>query len=285
MPNTFSSGLVVDALGTGLIVVANNKLAALRAFSRDFSVDPLKPRATVQVRKASATSAAQTNPTNFETGDTTIDAVAVTVNQKSKSFQITNDELNKGFRLAQLAQVNANTFVNAISDVWTPLLTAGNFPASRNVGPAATFDSGNLSQVYSDAKNYSAKNLVMDGSHIGRLIPINTFSFQMEQGGFMNGQFGFDLITEQNRWTGATANTVGLVAGPDAIAVASGLPVQMQIEQDFLALQTIELPNLKLAVLLSFWFARASRTYWASYDVMFGAAPGDTTQAERLLSA
>ncbi len=33
------------------------------------------------------------------------------------------------------------------------------------------------------------------------------------------------------------------------------------------------------------WFSRASRSLWASYDVCFGAAVGDATQAELIASS
>jgi len=39
-----------------------------------------------------------------------------------------------------------------------------------------------------------------------------------------------------------------------------------------------------LSVVVHVWVSRATRTMWASYDVMFGAAAGDTTQAELLVT-
>lgn len=283
--NTLDAALVTDWLADGLIVVANNKLAALAAFSTDFGIDRLKPRATVQVRKATGTSAAQTNPSNFETGDTTVDNIPVSVSQISKSFHLTNDELNSGHRLAHLAQINAQTFANAISDVWTALILAATFaaPAPANIGAAGAFDAGVLADIYGFAKNFRMKNLILDGAYIGRLIPVNSFSFSMQNGGF-RGAYGFDLITEQNRWTGATANTIGVVCGPDAIAVGSGLPIE-QPQGEFLSLATETLEPIGLTIQMATWYSRAGRVIWASYDVMFGAAAGDTTQLNLLKSA
>jgi len=284
--NTLAAALITDWLADGLIVVANNKLAALMAFSRDFGVDPLKPRAKVQVRKASAASAAQTNPTNFETGDSTVDAVAVTVNQISKSFQITNTELNQGFRLQDLAKKNAHIFANTISDVWTALILDATFaaPAALNIGAATAFDQGELATIYGTGKNFTVKNLVLDGSYVGRIVTtVNPFAFKNAPQGD-RGAFGFDVLAEQNRWTGADLNTVGVVCAPDAIAVASGLPMELPAGE-FLELGTVALEGIGATVQTAAWFSRAGRVHWASYDIMFGAAAGDTTQLARLKSA
>jgi hypothetical protein len=98
-----------------------------------------------------------------------------------------------------------------------------------------------------------------------------------------NGYFGFANILEQNDYTGAIANTAGFVCGQDAIAIASGLPVGM-IAGEFVEQRTVELSN-GLSVLLSVWYSRSTRAHMASYDIMFGAAAADTTQAEVLITA
>lgn len=284
--NTIDAALLTDWLSDGLVVVANNKLAALNGFSTDFGVDPMKPRATVQVRKATAAGAVQTNPTNFETGDSTLDNIPVTVAQISRSFHITNDELNSGSRLAHLSQINADAFVNALSDIWTALILDATFaaPAALNVGAASVFDTGVLADIYGTAKNFRSKRLILDGAYVGRILTnINPQAFKTAPQGD-RGAFGFDLLAEQNRWTGADANTVGVVCGPESIAVASGLPVQLP-SGEFLSLSTISADQIGLTVSAATWFSRSGRVTWASYDVMFGAAAGDTTQLARLKSA
>jgi hypothetical protein len=98
-----------------------------------------------------------------------------------------------------------------------------------------------------------------------------------------NGRFGFDVIAENNRWTGAETNTAGFVCGPDAIAIAAGLPVGM-IAGEFIEQRVVTTSN-GLSCLLSVWYSRATRSHMASYDIMFGAAAADTTQAEVLITA
>jgi ATP-dependent Clp endopeptidase proteolytic subunit ClpP len=292
--NTFAAGLVVDYLADSVITVATAKLAMVANFTRNVGLDNLRPRATVQVKKFTTGDDAVDNASNFEDGannESTLAATSVTVNQITKTFTVTQQELNQGFSLADLAQGSAEIFALAISKKITAQMTAALFGAGTVIGAAANFDTSDLPAILALAKNYRNKLLLLDGSHMARL----QFSGQLtaaagtnpfpdsRYGPLNNGYFGFANILEQNDWTGAIANTAGFVCGQDAIAVASGLPVGM-IAGEFVEQRTVELSN-GLSVLLSVWYSRASRAHMASYDIMFGAAAADTTQAEVLITA
>ena len=292
--NTFAAALFVDYLADAVITVATAKLAMISGFTRNVGLDNLRPRATVQVKKFASGDAAVDNATNFEdsaTNNSVVDAVSVTVNQITKSFSISQVDLNKGYAISDLALGSAEIFALAISKKVTAQMTAALFGAGTVIGVAANFDSSDLPAILALAKNYRQKLLLLDGGHMARLM----FSGQLtaaagtnpfpdsRYGPLNNGYFGFANILEQNDYTGAIANTVGFVCGQDAIAVASGLPVGM-IAGEFLEQRTIELSN-GLSVLLSVWYSRASRSHMASYDIMFGAAAADTTQAEVLITA
>jgi ATP-dependent protease ClpP protease subunit len=284
--NTFASGLVVDYLADAVITVAATRLALVSAFSRNVGLDNLRPRASVQVKKYTTGTAAQTNPTSWETNnDSTLAATSVTVNQISKNFTVTQQELNQGFMLSDLAAGSADLFAYGISDVLTALMVSGNYGTAVTIGTAANFDTSDLPAILALAKNYRSKNLILDGGHIARLqfsAASNTFpDSRLEL--LANGRFGFDVVAENNRWTSAETNTAGFVCGPDAIAIASGLPVGM-IAGEFLEQRAVTTAN-GLSCLLSVWYSRASRAHMASYDIMFGAAAADTTQAEVLVTA
>jgi hypothetical protein len=281
MPNTIAVELVPDRVSNAVITTIGVKLAALQIFSRNFGTNPLAPKATVQVPRISSTDAAQTNPTNFEQGDSVGQAVTVAVDQISKSVHVTNEERQQGFTLEQLAGKAAQAFGNAISDVWTTLLKASSYGAGRIIGPAANFDSGTLAEVHADSKNYSSRSLVLDGSYTGRLLNMNAETFKATPA---SGAFGFDRSAEQNRWTGSDSNVVGLVCSPDAIAVASGLPFPVPGDEYFIN-KTITIPGIQLSVLLLAWIDRSTRSEWMSLDAMFGAAPGDTGQLKLLTSS
>ena len=292
--NTFTAGLVVDYLADSVITIATAKLAMIANFTRNVGLDNLRPRATVQVKRFTLGDDAQDNLTDFENNsnnESTLAATSVTVNQITKTFTVTQQELNQGFQLADLAQGSAEIFALAISKKVTAQMTAALFGAGTVIGTAANFDTSDIPAILALAKNYRQKLLLLDGSHMARLM----FSGQLtaaagtnpfpdsRYGPLNNGYFGFANILEQNDWTGAIANTAGFVCGQDAIAVASGLPVGM-IAGEFVEQRTVELSN-GLSVLLSVWYSRASRAHMASYDIMFGAAAADLTQAEVLITA
>ena len=292
--NTFASGLVVDYLADAVITVATAKLAMVSGFTRSVGLDNLRPRATVQVKRFTTGDDAQDNLTDFENNsnnESTLATTSVTVNQITKTFTVTQQELNQGFALSDLSQGSAEIFALAISKKITAVMTAALYGAGTVIGTAANFDSSDIPAILALAKNYRQKLLLLDGGHMARLM----FSGQLtaaagtnpfpdsRYGPLNNGFFGFQNILEQNDWTGAVANTAGFVCGQDAIAVASGLPVGM-IPGEFLEQRSIELSN-GLSVLLSVWYSRSSRAHMASYDIMFGAAAADTTQAEVLVTA
>jgi len=284
--NTFTSTLVVDYLADAVITIATNKLAMLDGFSRNVGLDNLRPRATVRVKRFTTGSAAQTNTSNFETNDdSTLAATTVSVNQITKSFSLTQQELNQGFQLADLALGSADLFANGISDVVTALMIAGNYDSPVTIGTAANFDTSDLPAILALAKNYRSKSLILDGGHLARLQFSGAANYFPDGrlASLANGKFGFDLIAENNRWTSAVANTVGFVCGPDAIAIASGLPVGM-IAGEFIEQRVVTTSN-GLSALLSVWYSRSTRSHYASYDIMFGAGVGDATQAEVLVTA
>lgn len=278
--NTYHASLVTDRLADSFITTIGTKLAALRGFSRDFGIDRLKPRATVQVPKATVASTTQTNPTNFESGDSTTVNVAISVNQLSQDFHVTNDELNKGHQLMTVAGKNAQAFANAISDIWTALLLTANYGTATQIGAASSFDAADLAPIYALAKNYGQKNLILDGGHLAYLLPTDKFKFRLGE----EGAYNFDLIAEQNRWTSAVTNTVGFVCDPAALAVGSGLPATLP-SSEFIELGTVSVESLGLTAQLCHWFSRGGRVHWMSYDIMFGAAVGDETAAEILVTS
>lgn len=277
--NTLASALVPDYLSDALVTVLGTELAPINSFARNVGTNPAAPKRGVEVGKATVGATGQTNATNFESGDSTLEAQAVTVNLYSQSFHITHAQANQGFSLAQLAEINAQTFANQLSDVWTAVLTSGNY-GTLAIGAAASFDSGDMPAIFATAKNYQQRNLILDGQHLAYLLPTDRQKFQFGD----VGAYGFDRIAMQNRWTGIATNGSGFVCGPSALLIASGMPAAMP-PSEFLSLGAVTLPRIGVAIQYSSWFARATRTTWASYQVMFGAAPGDTTQGKALVTS
>jgi hypothetical protein len=277
--NTIDSALIPDYMSDALITIANNKLAMLKSFSLGVGVNPLAPRSTVQVKLASAGSTTLTNATNFEQGGSTLAGQPITVDQYTQPFNLTNAEVNQGIIISNLAQVNADALANKISDVITALFVSGSYSAATAIGAASAMAAAKLSIIYGVAKNFRRKNLLLDGGHLAYLLPTNSQSFKLGE----QGAYGFDLISEQNRWTAGETNIAGFVCSPDALAIATGTPLNLP-SSEFLSQTTVDLAN-GLSVVLSSWYSRSSRNIWMSYDVMFGAGVGDNTQGEILVTS
>ena len=286
--NTLSSTLVPSFLAEQFIQTAQVQLASLGAFSRDFGLDRIRPRATVVVAKHTSGPTVQTNATNFESGDTTLGVVSVTMNQYTASFHLDNAAQNQGFRMATLAHGAALNLSKAISDVWTALLATATFGADKAIGAAASFDRDDLPAILGYAKDWPTKNLILDWGHLAYLLPKDVNYFGLTSGEIPGRDglkpYGFDGIWANNRWTSAESNTVGVVCDPDAIAVASGLPVSFGSGSSIVT-ETATIEGLGLTVLACSWFSNASRSTWASYDVIFGAAAGDTDKLEILVTS
>ena len=283
MANNFSAALVTDVARETGIMVLQARLAALKAFSKDFSADELAPLKRVQVPLVTAGATALIDPTNFESGDSVMTNIPVAVHEISVPFNISNTQYNQGFRLKSLYQINLAVLANAIIDAAMTPITVANYGAPTVAAvPASNFGTEDLTLLFSAAKNFNTKNLVLDGSYLAQFIPTDKFKFALGE----SGAFGFDMITENNRWNGAGPNVQGFVADPQALALASGLPIMdPEGAKEMIIDEVIDLPELGMSIKFNVWFSRQTRTLWGSYGVMFGASQGDTTALKLITSA
>jgi hypothetical protein len=161
----------------------------------------------------------------------------------------------------------------------TALMTNAKFGADVIIGAASNFDASSLQPILALGKNYDSVRLLLDGAHLAYLLPTTRESFTIGE----PGAYGFDGgIYKNNLWTSAATDIAGFVCGPDAIVnawgVADGLPAGEAISQT-----TMDVNGIPFT--MSVWFSRASRSVWASFQVMHGCAVGDATQAEVLTTA
>ena len=276
MPNSFDPSLITDVLRDTAITVLQSRLAPLNAFSTDFSADEIAPRKTVQVPIATSGSTTLVNPSSFESGDSALDNVAVTVNQYAQPFHVTNNELQQGHRLERLAKINLHQLANRIIDVALAPVTEANFGAAAvDVNSADQFSPAELKTLWASLKDGDVRNVVLDGSLYAQFLPTNLESFNVAANGRNAGMYGFDGFFYNNRFNGAGVSILGFACSPQAIAVASGLPASSPVDAAMLAQDVITIPDLGLSVQYNLWTSSATRSLWASYDVMFGAAKGD----------
>ena len=273
MSNTYDTALITDRLADGLVTVAQSRLAALSAFSRDFGTDTLKPLATVQVRKATAGATTSTNATSFAAGNSTVDNIPVSVSQYSQLFGVSNADMQNGMRLDHIIAVNAGAFYDKIMDIALAPATEANFGSPSFTGSYQTYTDDDLLAAYVTIKKAPMKYAVLDSGFYGK----TRFQQKTEFTGGGPGHMGFQGIYENTRWDGAGTNIRGLICGEDAIAVASGLPVMPTgANAQYVTINTVTTP-IGLTVYYSVYFDPAARQLNAAFDVMFGAKEGDTT--------
>jgi hypothetical protein len=282
MANTIDADLLCDTLATKASTFLGARLAPLRAFSRNFSEDGMAQAAEVQVPRITAGSTTLTNPTSFEAGDSTTSNIAVTVNHISQPFHVASGDYNKRIRLEQLALGNLQAFGNAISDVWTALVVDANVTPAQTTVAQASFAAANAKALWGNIAACSEKHLLLDGVAFAQLAPSDKNAFQLGE----SGAYGYDGIHLQTRWTNALANTYGLACGPEFIAIAAGIPMQVPgLAERLVAQRTINVEGLALSIQMNVWVSTVSRALWASYDVMFGAALADPAAASIVISA
>jgi hypothetical protein len=275
--NTLSSTLVPQTVADTVIITADVILAPFASMMRNFSTDPLRPRASVAVPKPTAVPAVVTNATNFETGDSTLAAVSITVNQYTQTFGLANADIQQGFMVEQLSAYAARNLAIKLWQLAAANITAANFAASATI-TAANFDATKLADLYTLTK-VQMPSLILDRGHYAKLLPyLNT---QLAPGTNF-----FARTYEATDWTAAAANCRGFVFGPEAIVLAAGLPATPDVIGSSLFSQdVITLPNVGLSIQQNIWASLASRSIWVSFDVLFGTAVGDGSAGGRLMIA
>lgn len=286
MSNNLSASLVLDTVAQRSVTYLGNVFAPFSAFATDFSDEKYTQGQNVLVPVATAGATVQTNPTSWESGNTNIGNVNVPINQYSVSFRLSPRELNNGFRLSQLVDINIQQLGNQICDIaFAPFTTTNfsNITVAQNVLAAA-----NLRTAYAAVARNRVKNLILDATAYAQFLP-GSLTTEI---GPRPGLAGFDGVFLNTRWTGAGTNIYGFAGGPSAIAMVAGLPEQVASEEfSGLGLEQrvveVELGGRgtldqgpsgpRIPVLMSTWLSLATRVRWVSMDVMFGArATGDT---------
>ena len=274
MANSFAAALAVDTLAQESITTLGPVLSMVDNFALDVQLAPMAPGNTVQVEVVTAGATAQTNPSSYTTNsDSTKIARAVSVNQHSVSFKVTQAELNSGHRLRSLLRKNLQVIGNACRDAIFAPITEANYGAAVLDSTAANFDSADLKTIWAACKDYPTKNLILDGAYFAKLLPTNADSFLPGN----SGAYGFDSIGMNNRWDGAEATTIGFCGARDALAIGSGEAIMDDEIQDLLSFyEPVEIPG-GLTAYLSSWTDLTTRTRYMNISVMLGAAVGDAT--------
>jgi hypothetical protein len=282
MANVFDSGLVVATISQQVQTVLANRLAPLRLFTTDFSNEVKKAKDTIQVPIVSATSATAVNPTNFEPGsDVTVGKATVTLDHVAQFFGISQSDLALGHRLENLIKINVDALADKLWSIAITPVTTVNFGAATVTTTTITPGSGHLASLWSKISKSNNKGLVVTPSIYSALIPTNADFLPLQ-----NGAYGFDQgIYYANSFSGAVAGLDGFACSREAVCVASAKPmIDPAVSSQFqISDQVVTLDQLGLSVYWNVWGSTNNRQVNASIEVMFGAAPGLTSDTMALV--
>ncbi|MES2694486.1 MAG: hypothetical protein V4773_13505 [Verrucomicrobiota bacterium] len=292
MANSLSSSLVLDSISRTVITPLGGIFAPLQAFTSDLSSETYTKGQNVRLRIGNVGPSAQTNPTNWESGDSGQDNVNLPVNHYSVSWHIDPDAVEKGWRLDQLAAQAYRSFGNKIMDVVMAPLTSSGTTNFANIAIAqASLVRANLQTVWAAIANASTKNLILDAVAFSQLLPADANGFKLGQ-----GAYGFDNWFLNTRWNGAGANVYGFAGHPGALGIITGLPVMENETKEDINTTTLSIPlavggtgqsasGSVITAYASTWISRATRIRWASLDIMAGAAKLDNSACRLFVSA
>lgn len=295
MANNLTADLILDTVSKKTITRLGNRFAPFAAFSTDFSDETYTQGQNVRIPVATVGSTTQTNPTNWESGNSNISNINVLVNQYSQSFQLTPRELNNGFRLGQLVDINLQNFGNKIVDsAFAPFTSVGTTNFANITVAEASLVIANLKTAFIAIAKSPDKNLVLSQTGYAQFLAGSLTT----ESGFRPGLAGFNAMYLNTRWDGAGTNIYGFAGGKSALALINGLPESVasaEFSDLGLAQSTISVdlqpstngePGPQMQVLVSTWLSVATRTRWVSFDAMFGSAfTGDTNSGILFKSA
>jgi hypothetical protein len=281
--NSFSAGLTTTFLIYGAVTQAWPQCAAIPMFSRAVSPDPTKPLATgEQIFNVTETAGADvlTNPTSWQTGDSQLDAVSISVSQYSVPFHVRNLDLNDGIRLNDLAQAKMASLGSKLMQTLNTNVTAANFSTLTPViRSSANFGWSDMAVAGTAIKKARRKRIMLDGSYLEQILESPLFQHPPVIPGAAWENIGpWDYVALNTEWSTAGSNIFGLACDSTALAVIAGLPLtDFSQTPGILSVSSGTLPGVNVPIAAYAWFDLGSRTYWASYDIMFGAAALDTT--------
>jgi hypothetical protein len=283
--NNLAAGITTNFLVVGAITKLGPQVAALKAFSRDNSVDPYKPLAT-GVQKFNTTvqdgSDVDTDATDFTTNsDSTLTGPTIAVHQYTQKMHLTNAQLNSGVRMADLIEAKLGGLKSKIASIVCAPITVANFATlvPLTVAPAA-FGFSDLATLQGQLKKSGIKNVLLDGEYLSQIS--NTVGFFQKSGTLDSlenawAAFGWNLLALHTEWAGADPFVRGFACNPQAIGVIAGLPLDPPENGGVIQTASAILPGPNVAIQTNLWLDPNARTWRATYDIMLGAALVDNT--------
>ena len=282
MPNTISGSLVLKHLEQAAIPVLTGNLAPLKSFASltDMGVVRLNSVASIEVPKVTVAPSVQSNPTDWESGNFTLDHITVTPKHLAVSAHLKSSELMGGARIEMVARSLSEKLAQAVFDEAAALVTTANYGAATVTAAAASFGSDDVATL-TNALLARNRCLVLATPHYTAISP----SLQPVGGtwglpGFAGGIHEVASLT-------AGTNVVGFAAAPSAIAGALATPETPAgaARGEQLAQWIVALPDIGANCLAAAWTDVGRRTQWVSLELVVAFAVADAGACKLIVSA
>ena len=214
-----------------------------------------------------------TASTVFTTGDSTFSNVPVAVSQISTSWQVENKGENLGARNLDLAAYALKAHELTLWKLVTAAFTAANFPTTPVVQPSSGFTLGDLPRLRRPIGAADNQALILHPDYYSTIASTAGFT-QIA---------GWSSIQEASDFSTAAANVYGFAGNRASLLVVNGPPLDTGAPN--IHRHEFTLPQLRIQSAGHVWFQPDTRTYWQSYDSIFGVGACDTTCGVLLKSA
>jgi hypothetical protein len=211
----------------------------------------------------------------------TVGKATVTLDHVAQFFGISQSDLALGHRLENLIKINVDALADKLWSIAITPVTTVNYGAATVTTTTITPGSGHLASLWSAISKSNNKGLVVTPSIYSALIPTNADFLPLQ-----NGAYGFDQgIYYANSFSGAVAGLDGFACSREAVCVASAKPmIDPAVSSQFqISDQVVTLDQLGLSVYWNVWGSTNNRQVNASIELMFGAAPGLTSNTMALI--
>lgn len=280
----FDSALYDQVVSERVMTVLGEQLAGLNAFSTDFTDQVERKKGNTMLVGLASGGTAGTNRTDYESGDSNIADISVTLNEIGVSWNITNKEYNAS-RVATVEKsidAQAQTVAEAIWAVVSALITEANYGASIIDAAQTTFDADAMKTAWAAIPKVRSKHVLLDSVAYSEILPATLNDFDLSE----RGAYAFAGVHHQTDWSAASNNAYGFACGPAAMAVGSKIPeIPAGVAKQLDAQSLIEVEDLGLMIQYLRWGSAKTRAEWASLDVYFGAAVGQADAGALIASA
>jgi hypothetical protein len=271
MPNTLDSNLISQILAKAAIETLPGLLPNLNAVSLIRTDETLAVPAgiipghpsslSITVPNVTSLGAILENPASFEVGDVVVDGLPVAMNHLVMPFTLAAGEQQTGANLEWMARSALQKLAGGIWNKVAALFTTGNF-ATAVTQPAANFGSLDLEDLRRAVKS-PRRSLLLDTDYYSAICPPLLTAGPLTLAGFNGGCSEVDFTSAGATVKGAVLDKTAIVAVYGPPKFFGGVPILTG---------SVNVPELGISVTGCQWMNTASRSFWFSYEIVFGAA-------------